>query len=90
MINAKLLKDDKEYRERIEAKKVDPKLIDDFLEVELKRGELIVIVDDLRAQKNLISKEIGKANPDERKEKIEVGKSWGHQELGEARQQVAR
>ena len=71
MINAKLLKDDKEYRERIEAKKVDPKLIDDFLEVELKRGELIVIVDDLRAQKNLISKEIGKANPDERKEKIE-------------------
>ena len=71
MINAKLLKDDKEYRGRIEAKKVDPKLIDDFLEVELKRGELIVIVDDLRAQKNLISKEIGKANPDERKEKIE-------------------
>ena len=38
MINAKLLKDDKEYRERIEAKKVDPKLIDDFLEVELKRN----------------------------------------------------
>ena len=71
MINAKLLKDDKEYRERIEAKKVDPKLIDDFLEVELKRGELIVIVDDLRAKKNIISKEIGKANPDDRKDKIE-------------------
>ena len=71
MINAKLLKDDKEYRGRIEAKKVDPKLIDDFLEVDSKRGGLIIIVDDLRAKKNIISKEIGKANPDDRKEKIE-------------------
>ena len=71
MINAKLLKDDKEYRDRIEAKKVDPILIDNFLEVDSKRGELIIIVDDLRAKKNIISKEIGKANPDDRKEKIE-------------------
>ena len=71
MINAKLLKDDKEYRGRIEAKKVDPKLIDDFLEVDSKRGGLIIIVDDLRAKKNIISKEIGKANPDDRKDKIE-------------------
>ena len=71
MINAKLLKDDKEYRDRIEAKKVDPILIDNFLEVDSKRGELIIIVDDLRAKKNIISKEIGKANPDDRKDKIE-------------------
>ena len=62
MINAKLLKDDKEYRDRIEAKKVDPILIDNFLEVDSKRGELIIIVDDLRAKKNIISKEIGKAH----------------------------
>ena len=39
MINAKLLKDDKEYRDRIESKKVDPILIDNFLEVDSKRGE---------------------------------------------------
>lgn len=70
MINAKLLKEDKDYRNRIEAKRVSPELIDSFLEIDSKRGELIITVDELRAKRNVISKEIGKASPDERETKL--------------------
>ena len=71
MINAKLLKEDPNYRNRIEAKRVSPELIDEFLEIDSKRGSKIIVVDELRSKKNVISKEIGKAAPEDRASKLE-------------------
>jgi len=70
MIDRKLLSSDPDYRVRIEAKKVSPQLIDDFLQVEQKRNDLIIVVEQLRSQRNAISKEIGKAAPDARESKL--------------------
>jgi seryl-tRNA synthetase len=70
MIDRKLLKEDADYRARIEAKRVDPALIDSFLDVDDQRSVLSQQVDELRAQRNAVSKDIGKAAPDEREEKI--------------------
>ena len=71
MINAKLLKEDPNYRSRIEAKRVSSELIDEFLEIDSKRGSKIIVVDELRSKKNVISKEIGKAAPQDRASKLE-------------------
>lgn len=70
MIDRKLLRDDADYRARIEAKRVDPALINSFLTIDDQRSILSHKVDELRAQRNTVSKEIGKAAPEERDEKI--------------------
>lgn len=70
MIDRKLLREDSDYRARIEAKRVDPALIDNFLNVDEERSTLSQKVEDLRAQRNAVSKEIGKAAPEEREEKL--------------------
>lgn len=75
MIDRKALKEDPGYRERIEAKRVDPALIDSFIEVDEKRSALSQQVDELRAKRNAVSKEIGKAAPEDREAKLaEAGK----------------
>ena len=70
MIDRKLLSEDPKYRERIEAKRVAPELLDEFLEIDAKRSELLVTVEEKRATRNAISKEIGKASNDERPAKL--------------------
>ncbi|MFN8016330.1 MAG: serine--tRNA ligase [Acidimicrobiia bacterium] len=70
MIDRKLLKTDKSYRERIEAKRVDPSLIDSFLELDDKKSQLSITVEEKRSLRNSISKEIGKSSPEEREEKL--------------------
>lgn len=70
MIDRKQLRENADYRKRIEAKRVDPSLLDNFLSVDEKRSSLSQEVDELRAQKNAVSKEIGKAAPDQREAKL--------------------
>ncbi len=70
MIDRKLLADDPGYRKRIEAKRVAPELIDTFLDIERQKVDLTTLVEELRSQRNAVSKEIGKTAPDERESKL--------------------
>ncbi len=70
MIDRKLLSSDSDYRRRIEAKRVAPELLDEFIKTDEQRSELLVIVEEKRAVKNKFSKEISKASPDEREIKL--------------------
>ena len=70
MIDRKKLSEDPDYRKRIESKRVSPELIDNFLELDAKRSQTLVVVEELRSKRNAISKEIGKASPDEREAKL--------------------
>lgn len=70
MIDRKQLTENPDYRKRIEAKRVDPSLIDNFIETDKKRRELLVVVEEKRAQRNTISKAIGKAAAQEREAKL--------------------
>ena len=70
MIDLKRLRDEPEYRRGIERKRVRQGLIDDVLAADDVARELRRRVEDLRARQNATSKEIGKASPDERPEKI--------------------
>ena len=72
MIDKKLLGIDPDYRKRIEAKRVDPKLLDEFIELDEKRSVLLIEVEEKRSLRNTISKEIGKADPEERESKLKV------------------
>ena len=72
MIDLKRLRDEPEYRRGIERKRVRAGLIDDVLtayESELARRK---DAEQLRAEQNKASKEIGQAAPDERQAKIEA------------------
>ena len=72
MIDLKRLRDEPEYRRGIERKRVRDGLVDDVLaayESELARRRE---AEQLRAEQNKASKEIGKAAPDERQAKIEA------------------
>lgn len=70
MIDRKQLAEDPDYRARIEAKRVSPELIDQFLDIDTQRSSLMGVVEEKRNERNTISKAIGKAAPDERKEKL--------------------
>ncbi len=70
MIDRKSLKTDKDYRQRIEAKGVDSIMLDTFCELDDRKAELSVRVEELRTQRNAVSKEIGKSSPEERDAKI--------------------
>jgi seryl-tRNA synthetase len=72
VIDLKRLRDDGEYRRGIERKRVRAGLIDDVLAADDVRRALLTEVEQLRAQQNAASKEIGKASPDERPAKIEA------------------
>jgi seryl-tRNA synthetase len=70
MINRKLLTTDTDYRRRIEAKRVAPELLDEFIKIDERRSQLLVVVEEKRSVKNKFSKEIGKASPQERESKL--------------------
>lgn len=71
MIDRKQLAENQDYRKRIEAKRVDPALLDEFIDVDSKRSALLIEVEEKRSVRNAISKEIGKSSPDERPAKLE-------------------
>ncbi len=70
MIDLKRLRDEAEYREGIERKRIAPGLLDELLTAVEQRHALSRDVETLRARQNAASKEISKATPDERPSKI--------------------
>ncbi len=70
MIDLKRLRDEEEYRRGIERKRVREGLIKGVLELDKTHRELVRSVEDLRARQNAASKEIGRAKPEERQQKI--------------------
>jgi len=60
------------YRAGIERKGIEPSLIDRVLELSSEHRAKQLEVEELRAKSNSVSKEIGKASPDERPAKIEA------------------
>src|SRR5262245_6198760 len=70
MIDLKRLRDDPEYRRGIERKRLQASLINEVLTLDDLRRKMITEVDQRRAAQNAASKEIGKAAPEERQEKI--------------------
>ncbi|AKL72397.1 seryl-tRNA synthetase [Actinobacteria bacterium IMCC26256] len=70
MIDVKRLREEPEYRRGIERKRVRPGLIDELLAAEEIRRSLLSEVEELRAEQNAASKEIGRAAADERAERI--------------------
>jgi len=71
MIDLKLLAD-AGYRAGIERKGTDAALIDRVLELNGRHRELQLALEDVRARSNAVSKEIGKASPEDRPAKIEA------------------
>jgi seryl-tRNA synthetase len=72
VIDLKRLRDEPEYRRGIERKRVRDGLIDDVLGAYESELVLRREAEQLRAEQNKASKEIGKAAPDERQAKIEA------------------
>lgn len=70
MIDVKRLREEPEYRRGIERKRVRAGLIDELLAAEEIRRSLLSEVEELRAEQNAASKEIGRAVVDERAGRI--------------------
>lgn len=70
MIDLKRLISEPEYRTGIERKRVQAGLIDEVIDLEIRRRELDSRVQVLRAERNAASKAIGAAAPEERETKI--------------------
>ena len=61
-----------DYRAGIERKGAEPDLIDQLISLSSRHHDLQLAVEDARARSNAVSKEIGKASPEERPAKIEA------------------
>lgn len=72
MIDLRRLREEPAYREGIERKRVRPGLLDELLELDGRFRAARREAEALRARQNAASKEIGKAQPDERAERIEA------------------
>ena len=72
MIDLKRLREEREYRDGIERKRVREGLLDEVLAADAARRDQLRRVEELRTRQNAASKEIGKAPPDERPAKIEA------------------
>ena len=70
MIDLKRLREEPEYREGIERKRVAAGLLDDVLAADAARREQLTVVEELRTRQNAASKEIGNAAPEDRPAKI--------------------
>jgi seryl-tRNA synthetase len=69
VIDLKRLREEPDYRAGIERKRVAAGLIDDVLAADAEQRERQAQVEQLRTQQKAISKEIGKAPPDQREER---------------------
>jgi seryl-tRNA synthetase len=72
VIELRRLRDDPGYRAGIERKRVEEGLLDELLQFYEESRELRKVFEDLRARQNAVSKEIGKARPEERQAKIDA------------------
>jgi len=72
VIDLRRLREEPAYREGIERKRVRPGLLDELLELDGRFRAARQEAEALRARQNAASKAIGKAQPDERAERIEA------------------
>jgi seryl-tRNA synthetase len=72
VIDLKRLREEPEYRDGIERKRVRDGLVDDVLAADGARREQLRAVEELRTRQNAASKEIGQAPPADRPAKIEA------------------
>ena len=70
MIDLRKLREDTDYRSGIIHKGVDEKTLDEVLDLDTACRALQAEVEQLRSDQNRASKDIGKASPEEREEKI--------------------
>jgi seryl-tRNA synthetase len=71
VIDLKRLREEPEYREGIERKRVRDGLIDELLELDARRRERQQVLDEQRTRQNAASKAIGRAAPEDRGELID-------------------
>ena len=65
-------------RDALRKRNMDTEIVDQVVSLDVKRRELLVEVENLKAERNLVSKEIGKMkDPTERKAKIEAMRDVG-------------
>ena len=72
MIDLRKLRENEDYRNGIVLKGVDEKTLDEVLDLEASCRALQSEVEQLRSEQNLASKDIGRASPEEREEKISI------------------
>lgn len=72
MIDLKKLREDDGYRHGAVAKGVDPESVDRVLTLADDHRNALAAAEELRAQSNIASKEIGRAAPEERQAKIDA------------------
>ena len=72
MINLKELRENDGYRRGVLAKGVDDATVDRVLQLSDSRRDALAGVEELRAESNAASKEIGRAAPEERQAKIDA------------------
>ena len=72
MIDLRLLREDDQYRQGARNKGASVELIDELLSADASYREARSATESLRADANAASKEIGRADPDERQAKIEA------------------
>ena len=81
MLDINLIRDESErVREALEKRQMDPSVVDQVLTLDEKRRELIVNVEEMRSERNTVSKEIGRMKDQaERQAKIEAMRELGDQ-----------
>jgi len=81
MLDINLIRDEPErVREALEKRQMDPSVVDQVLTLDEKRRELIVNVEEMRSERNTVSKEIGRMKDQtERQAKIEAMRELGDQ-----------
>ena len=81
MLDINLIRDESErVREALEKRQMDPSVVDQVLTLDEKRRELIVDVEEMRSERNTVSKEIGRMKDQaERQVKIEAMRELGDQ-----------
>ena len=75
VIDLKKLRDEETYRNGVIRKGIEPSVIDDVLHYEEVCRKLLQEVEELRSLQNAASKEIGRASPEQREEKIAAAAS---------------
>ena len=90
MLDINLIRENPEIvRKALSDRQSDPSPVDEVVKLDLKRRELLVKVESLKAERNLVSKEISKLkDPAARKEKIDAMKMVGDQ-IAEGDRQVS-
>ena len=81
MIDIKLIRDEPEkMREALQKRQMDPSVVDQIIALDEKRRDLIVNVEEMRSERNVVSKQIGQMKDKaDRQSKIEAMRDLGEE-----------